>query len=54
MRLAWLALQKSKVELISVADQLGENGLMELVRQIGQSGDCVNRCAKSWSARNAG
>ncbi len=39
VRLAWLTLHKSKDELIAVAHQLGDQGLMELVGQIGQSAD---------------
>jgi hypothetical protein len=39
VRLAWLTVHKSKDELIAVADELGDQGLMELVGQIGQSAD---------------
>lgn len=39
VRLAWLTVHKSKDELIAVADELGDEGLMELVGQIGQSAD---------------
>src|SRR5690349_15467280 len=39
VRMAWLALHKSKGELVAVANELGDDGLMELVRQIGQSAD---------------
>lgn len=39
VRLAWLTVHKSKDELIAVADALGDQGLMEIVGQIGQSAD---------------
>ena len=39
LRLAWLTLHKSKDELMAVANQLGDEALMELVGQIGQSAD---------------
>ncbi len=39
LRLAWLTLHKSKDELIGVANQLGDEALMDLVDQIGQSAD---------------
>lgn len=39
VRLAWLTLHKSKEELIAVAAQLGDEGLQELVGQIGRSAD---------------
>ena len=39
VRLAWLALHKSKEELMAVAAQLGDEGLIELVGQIGRSAD---------------
>jgi formylglycine-generating enzyme required for sulfatase activity len=39
VRLAWVTLQKSKEELIEVAEELGDQALMELVSQIGQSAD---------------
>jgi hypothetical protein len=39
VRLAWVTLQKSKEELIAVAEELGDQALMELVSQIGQSAD---------------
>lgn len=39
VRLAWLTLQKSKEELIAVAEELGDQALMELVGQIGASAD---------------
>ena len=42
VRLAWLTLHKSKDELVSVADKLGDEGLKELVRQLGQSADWFN------------
>jgi hypothetical protein len=39
LRLAWLTLHKSKDELIAVTEGLGDQALMELVSQIGQSAD---------------
>jgi len=39
LRLAWLTLHKSKGELIGVANQLGDEALMDLVGEIGQSAD---------------
>jgi hypothetical protein len=39
VRLAWLTLHKSKHELIAVAEELGDQALMELVGQIGGSAD---------------
>ena len=39
VRLAWVTLHKSKNELVSIAAELGEEALMELVGQIGRSAD---------------
>lgn len=39
VRLAWLTMHKSREELVGVAKQLTDDGLMELVRQIGLSSD---------------
>lgn len=39
IRLAWLTLQKSKDELLAMADELGDQAVIELVGQIGQSAD---------------
>lgn len=39
VRLAWATLHKSKEELIAVAEELGDEALMELVGQIGRSAD---------------
>lgn len=41
VRLAWLAVHKSKKELIDVAAQFGDAGLIELVGQIGRSADWI-------------
>jgi hypothetical protein len=37
--LAWLTLNKTKPELIAIVDQLGDEGLMDLVANIGRSAD---------------
>ena len=39
VRLAWVTLHKSKEELVAVAGELGDEGLMQLAGQIGQSSD---------------
>lgn len=39
LRLAWLTLHKSKPELIAIADQLGDDGVMELIAGIGRTTD---------------
>ena len=39
VRLGWTTLHKSKEELIAVAEELGNEALMELVGQIGRSAD---------------
>jgi len=39
VRLAWLTLHKSKPELVAIANQLGDEALMELVADIGRSSD---------------
>ncbi len=60
-RIAWLTLHKSKPELAAMADELGDQGLMELVAQIGRTADwfkgvhellsaaeCRIMCAYAW------
>jgi len=46
VRLAWLAVHKSKAGLASVAAQLGDAGMVEMVSQIGQSADWFERLQK--------
>lgn len=39
VRLAWLTVHKTRDELIAMADTLGDDGVAELVAQIGRSAD---------------
>lgn len=43
---AWPTLHKSKEELIAVAQHLGDEGLIELVDQIGRSADSLEELHK--------
>lgn len=39
VRLAWLTLQKSKADLVAMCDELDDEAMTELVKQLGQSAD---------------